>query len=126
MGLGATKNFARYSIAQPCALEQPRRRPQIAGDDHQKPPPRRAGVIGLDDTIECRWGPKTSAGGIYRAIRCARPHVHFVKTSGLRWLSVMALVPVPWTKRRWGLPFLTILAPSERYEAAHRHRPTRS
>jgi hypothetical protein len=34
----------------------------------------------------------------------------------------MALVPVPWTRRRWGLPFLTILAPSERYAAAHGRR----
>jgi len=34
----------------------------------------------------------------------------------------MAMVGVPWTRRRWGLPFLTILAPSERYDAAHRRR----
>ena len=34
----------------------------------------------------------------------------------------MALVPVPWARRRWGLPFLTILAPSERYDAAHGRR----
>jgi hypothetical protein len=67
-------------------------------------------VIGLDDTIERRWGPKISGRGIYRdPVRSS--HGHFVKTSGLRWLSVMATVPVPWTKRRWGLPFLTILAP---------------
>jgi hypothetical protein len=79
-------------------------------------------VIGLDDTIERRWGPKISARGIYRdPVRSS--HGHFVKTSGLRWLSAMAMVPVPWTKRRWGLPFLTILAPSERYDAAHKRRP---
>jgi hypothetical protein len=28
----------------------------------------------------------------------------------------MAMVPLPWAKRRWGLPFLTVLAPSQRYD----------
>jgi len=78
-------------------------------------------VIGVDDTIERRWGHKIAARGIYRdPVRSS--HGHFVKTSGLRWLAVMAMVPVPWTRRRWALPFLTILAPSERYAAAHRRR----
>ena len=45
------------------------------------------------------------------------------KTSGLRWLSLMAMVAVPWTRRR-GHALLTILAPSERYHTAHglRHK----
>jgi hypothetical protein len=33
----------------------------------------------------------------------------------LRWLSLMLLAPIPWAKRVWALPFLTVLAPSERY-----------
>jgi len=78
-------------------------------------------VIGIDDTIERRWGHKIAARGIYRdPVRSS--HGHFVKTSGLRWLSLMAMVPVPWTRRRWALPFLTILAPSERYNTAHGRR----
>lgn len=78
-------------------------------------------VIGIDDTIERRWGRKIAARGIYRdPVRSS--HGHFVKTSGLRWLSVMAMVPVPWTRRRWALPFLTVLAPSERYAAARGRR----
>ena len=78
-------------------------------------------VIGIDDTIERRWAHKIAARGIYRdPVRSS--HGHFVKTSGLRWLSLMAMVPVPWTRRRWALPFLTILAPSERYNTAHGHR----
>lgn len=40
---------------------------------------------------------------------------HFVKSSGLRWISLMLLVPVKWAQRIWALPFLTVLAPSERY-----------
>jgi DDE superfamily endonuclease len=45
-------------------------------------------VIGLDDTIERRWGAKIKKRGIYRdPVRSS--HGHFVKASGLRWLSVM-------------------------------------
>jgi hypothetical protein len=39
---------------------------------------------------------------------------HFVKTSGLRWLSLMGIVPIPWAARRWALPFLTVLVDSLR------------
>ena len=71
-------------------------------------------VLGLDETIERRWGPKIRARGIYRdPVRSSRSH--FVKASGLRWLSLMLLVSVPWAKKVWALPFLTALAPSERY-----------
>jgi hypothetical protein len=70
-------------------------------------------VIGIDDTIERRWGGKIKARGIYRdAVRSS--HGHFVKTSGLRWLSLAVMLPVPFAGRRWALPFLTVLAPSER------------
>jgi hypothetical protein len=78
-------------------------------------------VLGLDDTIERRRGKRISAKGIYRdPVRSS--HSHFVKASGLRWLSLMLLVPVPWAERVWALPFLTALAPSERYCHAHGRR----
>jgi hypothetical protein len=71
-------------------------------------------VMGLDDTIERRWGVKIKARGIYRdPVRSSQSHM--VKASGLRWLSLMLLAPIPWAKRVWALPFLTALAPSERY-----------
>jgi len=47
---------------------------------------------------------------------------HFVKTSGLRWMAMMVLVPIPWAARVWALPFLTVLAPSERYAKEHDRR----
>jgi hypothetical protein len=73
-------------------------------------------VMGVDDSIERRWGARIAARGIYRdPVRSSRGH--FVKASGLRWLSVMLLAPVPWASCVWGLPFLTVLAPSERYAA---------
>ena len=71
-------------------------------------------ILGLDDTIERRRGTKIKAKGIYRdPVRST--HSHFVKASGLRWLSLMLLAPIPWAQRVWALPFLTVLAPSERY-----------
>jgi len=71
-------------------------------------------ILGLDDTIERRRGAQIKAKGIYRdPVRSS--HSHFVKASGLRWLSLMMLAPIPWAKRVWALPFLTVLAPSERY-----------
>src|SRR3712207_4247117 len=51
-------------------------------------------VVALDDTLERRWGRRIRARGIYRdPVRSS--HGHFVKASGLRWLSVMLAVPVP-------------------------------
>lgn len=78
-------------------------------------------VVGLDDTLERRRGKKINAKGIYRdPVRSS--HSHFVKASGLRWLSVMVLVPIPWARAVWALPFLTVLAPSERYHQERRQR----
>jgi hypothetical protein len=72
-------------------------------------------VLGLDDTLERRRGGRIKAKGIYRdPVRSS--HSHFVKASGLRWLALMLLVPIPWAGRVWALPFLTVLAPSERYD----------
>jgi hypothetical protein len=73
-------------------------------------------VIGLDDTIERRWGAKIKARGIYRdPVRSSKGH--FVKASGLRWLCAMLLAPVPFAGRVLALPVLTVLAPSERFYA---------
>src|SRR5918912_1293926 len=77
-------------------------------------------VVGIDDTIERRWGAKIKARGIYRdPVRSS--HGHFVKASGLRWLCLMVMAPMPWGGV-WGLPFLTVLAPSERSARARGRR----
>ncbi|MBA3617676.1 MAG: transposase [Rubrobacteraceae bacterium] len=79
-------------------------------------------VIGLDETLERRWGKKIAAKGIYRdPVRSS--HGHFVKASGLRWVCLMLLVPVPWASRVWALPFLSVLAPSERYAREQGKKP---
>jgi hypothetical protein len=78
-------------------------------------------VVGIDETLERRWGKKISARGVYRdPVRST--HETFVKSSGLRWVCVMLLVEVPWATRVWALPFLSALAPSERYAAARGRR----
>jgi DDE superfamily endonuclease len=78
-------------------------------------------VFGIDETLERRWGKKIAARGVYRdPVRSS--HENFVKASGLRWVCVMLLVPIPWASRVWALPFLSALAPSERY-AAEQGRP---
>jgi hypothetical protein len=78
-------------------------------------------IVGLDEHLERRRGAKIAAKGIYRdPVRSSKEF--FVKTSGLRWVSLQLLAPVPWAQRVWGLPFLTVLAPSERY---HRTRGRR-
>lgn len=67
-------------------------------------------MLGLADTIERRRGERIKAKGIYRdPVRSS--HSHFVKASGLRWLSCMLLDSVPWAGTVWGLPFLTVLCP---------------
>jgi hypothetical protein len=74
-------------------------------------------VFGIDETIERRWGAKIAARGIYRdPVRSSESH--FVKASGLRWISLMLLTPIPWAQRVWALPVMTALAPSDRYYAA--------
>jgi hypothetical protein len=81
-------------------------------------------VLAIDDTIERRRGKRIQAKGIYRdPVRSS--HLHFVKASGLRWVSLMLLAPVPWAARTWALPFLTCLAPSERYRQKQhqQHKP---
>ncbi len=80
-------------------------------------------VIGGDETIERRRGDQIRAKGIYRdPVRSSKSHM--VKTSGLRWVTVMMLTHIPFAERIWALPFMTVLAPSERYfeKRSRRHR----
>lgn len=80
-------------------------------------------VFSIDETIERRRGPRIKAKGIYRdAVRSSASH--FVKCSGLRWMCMMLLGRIPWAAAVWALPFLTVLAPSERFnqQTGKRHK----
>ena len=80
-------------------------------------------VIGGDETLERRRGEQIAKLGIYKdSARSSKSF--FVKSSGLRWIVFMVLVPIPWAQRTWALPFFAVLAPSERYheERNQRHK----
>lgn len=81
-------------------------------------------VVGVDETLERRRGKKIAAKGVYRdPVRSSKSQV--VKTTGLRWVCVTLLAEVTWARKVWALPFLSALAPSERYcqEQGIRHKP---
>ena len=125
MGLDHRSDFQTYHrVLNRCVwspLEGSRRLLQVLVTTFA---PRGRLVFGLDDTIERRRGASIAAKGIYRdPVRSSQGH--FVKASGLRWLSLMLLVPVSWADRVWALPFLTVLCPSERYYHARgrAHQP---
>jgi hypothetical protein len=70
-------------------------------------------LVAIDDTLERRRGVKIKAQGVFRdAVRSSEKHL--VACFGLRWVCMMLIVPLPWATRPWALPFLTVLAPSER------------
>src|SRR5215212_11812900 len=117
MGLGQTEQFQRYHRVLNRAVWSGREASHVLlGVLVRTLVPNGPLVIGVDETLERRWGKKISAKGIYRdPVRSTQER--FVKSSGLRWVCLMLLVPVPWAGRVWALPFLSVLAPSERYAA---------
>ena len=61
----------------------------------------------VDGTLERRRGRKVAwKGRFHDAARSQSGHV--VTSDGIHWVCVMLLVPVPWCRRRWALPFLAI------------------
>jgi hypothetical protein len=76
--------------------------------------PRGPVLAGIDETLERRRGAKIAARGVYRdAARSSKSCM--TQASGLRWMSLMLLVPLAGAGRVWALPFFPVLAPSERY-----------
>jgi len=117
MGLGQTEQFQRYHRVLNRAVWSGREASRVLlGLLVRTFVPSGSLVIGVDETLERRWGKKIAAKGVYRdPVRST--HERFIKASGLRWVCLMLLVPVPWAGRVWALPFLSVLAPSERYAA---------
>jgi hypothetical protein len=78
-------------------------------------------VLGADETLERRGGKRIEAKGVFRdAVRSSKKRV--VHSYGLRWVSMMVLVEVPFSGRVWALPFLTVLATSEKTDQAQGRR----
>jgi hypothetical protein len=84
-------------------------------------PPGATIVLGADDTLERRGGRKITAKGCYRdPVRSSKKQV--IRCFGLKWVSMMLLVPVPWSRRVWALPFLTALCWPEKRRGPRRHK----
>ena len=63
----------------------------------------------IDETLERRWGSKISKRGHYRDSALSS-RKRSVSSPGLRWIVMAVVVTLPWTKQRWALPFLCVLA----------------
>jgi DDE superfamily endonuclease/Archaeal putative transposase ISC1217 len=69
-------------------------------------------IIGIDDTLERRWGKRIPGLGMHRdAVRSSQQKT--ILCSGLRWQVMQVLVPVPWSSRVWALPFFSVLMPPQ-------------
>ena len=124
MGLSRERHFQTYHRVLNCAVWSSLSASRILlGLLIEVLVPAGALVFAIDDTIERRRGEQIKARGIYRdPVRSS--HSHTVCASGLRWLSLMLTVRLPWAQRVWALPVLTALCPSERYyeERGHRYK----
>lgn len=67
-------------------------------------------LLAIDDTLERRKGRRLTLRGWFRDPLSKTGS----KVSALRWVCLAALVPVPWSKRHWALPFMTVPAPSKK------------
>jgi len=63
----------------------------------------------IDETLERRWGSKISKRGHYRDSALSSKE-RSVSSPGLRWIVMAVVVTLPWTRQRWALPFLCVLA----------------
>lgn len=72
--------------------------------------------IVIDETLERRWGRKIAKRGHYRD-NLQSSKEQSVSTSGLRWVVMMLVVQVPWTRREWALPFFCVLATTPKVSA---------
>src|SRR2546425_13354147 len=78
----------------------------------------------INETLERRWGSKSSLRGHYRDSALSSRE-RSVSSPGLRWIVMAVVVTLPWTKQRWALPFLCVLATtpevSERLGKRHKN-----
>ena len=72
-------------------------------------PPEAPIEIAIDETLERRWGPQIHKRGHYRDSALSS-RKRSVSSSGLRWIVMAVVVPVPWSPQPWALPFLVVLA----------------
>jgi hypothetical protein len=95
----------------------------LSHPDH--PHPRQARRVRRNRALNCWPWVRSLTQSPVAAIHYRDPvrssKGHFVKASGLRWLSAM----LPWADRIMALPFLTLLAPSKRFYTGKSRPPRR-
>jgi hypothetical protein len=70
-------------------------------------------ILLIDETLERRQGRRLHYQSWFRdPVRSTVHHVAFSK--GIRWSCLCLLVPVPWSRRPWALPFLVAPALAEK------------
>jgi hypothetical protein len=79
--------------------------------------------VGIDETIERRKGRKIKGKGLYHDAARSLPKQK-IYTFGLQWISMMLIIKLPFSSRRWALPFLTVFTPSKQYnlKMGYRHK----
>ena len=94
MGLGQTEQFQRYHRVLNRSVWSGREASHVLLGELVRPlVPNGPLMIGVDETLQRRWGKKIAAEGIHcNPVRSTQEHV-------------------------WALPLLSVLAPSERYAA---------
>jgi hypothetical protein len=80
--------------------------------------------IVIDETLERRWGRKISKRGHSRDSLLSSKE-RSGSLSGFRWITLALVVALPWTKLRWALPFLSVLATTPAVsQALHKRHKT--
>ena len=88
-------------------------------------PPHAPLILVIDSTLVRRTGRRIVwKGRFHDAVRSQPGHV--ATSEGIHWLCLAVLVPIPWSRRPWALPFLSIptLAPATSAKLGRRHRTT--
>lgn len=114
MGLASVRNFSKYHrVLSRAEWNGVRLAKILLGLLIKLLPDSWPILVAVDETLERRKGRKIKAKGLYRdAVRSSQSKV--VTSFGLKWECMMLIVPLPWCKRPWALPFLTVLAPSKK------------
>jgi hypothetical protein len=123
MGLATERHFTNYHRVLNRATWSARRGSQILLGMLLPllVPPEAPIILGADDTVERRRGRQITAKGCDRdAVRSTKKPV--IRCFGLKWVSMMLLVPVPWAQRVWALPFLTALSRPAAEQDRRRHK----
>src|SRR5918911_1323316 len=88
-------------------------------------PPHAPVILLVDSTLVRRTGRRIVwRGRFHDAVRSQPGHV--ATSEGIHWLCLAVLVPVPWSRRPWALPFLSIptLTPATSTKLGRRPRTT--